>query len=94
MNPGIQPTSPLDLAGVAVATPAAGLVNFFPFLGRLSEVSITLRVRTEENFLRVCESLLRVPILAWSFSLAMTSSSSHNLRFEGIQITTIPHVGR
>jgi len=27
MNPEIQPTSPLDLAGVAVATPAAGLVE-------------------------------------------------------------------
>ena len=27
MNPEIQPTSPLDLAGVAVATPAAGLVK-------------------------------------------------------------------
>ena len=27
MNPEIQPTSPLDLAGVAVAIPAAGLVG-------------------------------------------------------------------
>ena len=27
MNPEIQPTSPLDLAGLAVATPAAGLVE-------------------------------------------------------------------
>ena len=27
MNPEIQPTRPLDLAGVAVATPAAGLVK-------------------------------------------------------------------
>ena len=27
MNPEIQPTSPLDLAGVAVATPAADLVK-------------------------------------------------------------------
>ena len=27
MNPEIQPTSPLDLAGLVVATPAAGLVK-------------------------------------------------------------------
>ena len=27
MNPEIQPTSPLELAGVAVATPASGLVK-------------------------------------------------------------------
>ena len=27
MNPEIQPTSPLDLAGAVVATPAAGLVK-------------------------------------------------------------------
>ena len=31
-NPWIQPTSPLDLAGVAVATPAAGLVKSYPCL--------------------------------------------------------------
>ena len=40
MNPEIQPTSPLDLAGVAVATPAAGLEKmkvFFDWLvGALS----------------------------------------------------------
>ena len=67
--------------------------NFILYTGRLSEVTSTLRDRTEENFLRVRESLLRVPFLAWSFSLAMTSSSSRNLRCEGIQITTTSNVG-
>ena len=60
---------------------------FYLLTGRLSKVSITVRVRTEENFLRARESLQLD-------SLAMTSSSSRNLRREVIQITAISNVGR
>ena len=47
MNPEIQPTSPLDLAGVAVATPAAGLViQFFSKLcKKLLNRAICSRIR-------------------------------------------------
>ena len=44
MNPKIQPTSPLDLAGVAVATPAAGLVKMKVFLRDKTIPKTALRV--------------------------------------------------
>ena len=45
MNPEIQPTCPLDLAGVAVATPAAGLVK----------MKSTRVPRRRPHLSRVCE---------------------------------------
>ena len=50
MNPEIQPTSPLDLAGVAVATPAFSPVAWVELVEALRDVSNSVLLGLLGNF--------------------------------------------